>query len=80
MTKGRGMTKEEYTTYRQQILSKAKGSDIHELNGCLGRVLNTIDSIEYWRKQSGPKAMRELGKVVEIHREAKEDIQKLINI
>ena len=69
----------EYRVYRHSVLLKANGADIHELNGALGRVMNTIGNFEYWETQNGVESEAELEKNIRMQVKAKEDIQKLIN-
>jgi hypothetical protein len=37
-----------YTTYKNEVLSKTDGSNIHHVRGLLSRVINGLSLIEYW--------------------------------
>ena len=70
---------EIYSNYRLRVLSKANGADIHEINGLLGRILNSCNLLSRYRKQEDEKRYKKLLKdsIKEIRKHTGEDFYEI---
>jgi len=70
-------TSMDYQRYRQEVLAKTSGANIHKVNGLLGNILNATSNEKYWRsKGSLVLAEEALRQVIE----AKQKIAKLVKV
>ncbi len=49
------MTLKDYPIYKDRVLAKCDGANVHKVNGLLGIVINSLDNREYWEKQDDSK-------------------------
>jgi hypothetical protein len=50
------MNSKDYPIFRDRVLAKTDGANIHKVNGKLGIVLNSLSNLEYWQKRAQSKS------------------------
>jgi hypothetical protein len=50
------MISKDYPLFKERVLSKTNGANIHRINGKLGIVLNSLSNLEYWQQRAESKS------------------------